>query len=72
VVSLSRIPYNPQLGVAIISRIACGTPKKERITVILWTYSSDTSCRIVGLSRKWLLTIALENHIMFARFKPTI
>jgi hypothetical protein len=24
VVSLSRIPYFPQLGVAIISRIACG------------------------------------------------
>jgi hypothetical protein len=26
VVSVSRIPYNPQLGLAIISRIACGIP----------------------------------------------
>jgi hypothetical protein len=41
VVSVSRITKNPQLGVAIISRIACGIPnliKKKKKSIEIAAY----------------------------------
>jgi hypothetical protein len=63
VVYVSRIPLNPQLGVAIISRIACGTPnlsKKKKKNVNEqhyqkgWPVSYCTLlCNVVGYARFW-------------------